>query len=457
VKVPPTAAAPIERDHARRAAEAVLDHPGADAVEVVVATSATGVTRYAGSHIIQNIARNEVRAYVRVARGDRVATTTTNQLDGAHLEAAAASALEAAKASPPDPGFPGLARPEDVGEPKEVARWDDATASASPTQRADAVNRILNASGDVSAAGIFETGSHSFAVMSSLGVDCFDAYTRCVTTCLLDNGESTGWGEDSSYALRDVDVEAATRRAVDKTEAGRNAGDAEPGTYEVVLEPSAVATLLEYLSYSGFGAKQVIENESFLAERSGEKVGAPSVTVTDDVWHPKSIGIGFDFEGVPRRRVPVIEAGTATGPVTDLRTAGVLATESSGHSSGSTEFGPFAANVVLEAGDEAAEDLVAGVADGFLVTRFHYVNILDRTQTLLTGMTRDGTFRIRNGEVAGAVRNFRFAQSVLDALSAVTGIGSAPGSFAPEFGSFGSTVAPALRVGAFRFVSTTSH
>ena len=452
-----TTAAPIEQDHARRAAETVLDHPGADAVEVVVAASATGVTRYASSHIIQNIARKEVRAYVRVALGDRVATTTTNQLDRAHLEAAAASALEAAKASPPDPGFPGFALAEDVGSPKEAGRWDDATASASPARRAEAVNRILSVSGDTSAAGIFETGSHSFAVVSSLGVDSFDAYTRCVTSCLLDNGESTGWGEDSSYALGDVDLEAAAGRALHKAEAGRNAGDAEPGSYEVVLEPSAVATMLEYLSYAGFGAKQVIENESFLAERCGEKVGAPTITVADDVWHPKSIGIGFDFEGVPRRRVPVIDSGIATGPVTDLRTARELATESSGHSSGSAEFGPFAANVVLEAGDDETEDLIAGVADGFLVTRFHYVNILDRPATDLTGMTRDGTFRIRDGEIAEPVHNFRFAQSALDALASVQGIGRDQIAIAPDYTSFGSTVAPAVRVGQFHFASVTSH
>ncbi|MBA3432144.1 MAG: TldD/PmbA family protein [Actinobacteria bacterium] len=455
--MPVSEGSPVTREQVRRAAQTVLDHPGADEVEVVVAASSTGVTRYAGSHIIQNISRNEVRAFVRVAHGNRVATTTTNQLDRPHMIAAAASALEAAKASPEDPDFPGFARPREVGTPAAAGRWDERTASASPRQRAEAVNLILRASGGASSAGIYETGSHSFGVVSSQGVDCWDAYTRCVTTCLLDNGEATGWGDDSSHAAGEVDVEAVARRAARKADAGRNADDAQPGTYEVVLEPSAVATMIEHLSYSGFGAKQMIEKESFLAARAGESVGAPSVTVTDDVWHPKSVGIGFDFEGAPRRRVPVIDSGTATGPVTDLRTARLLDSESTGHSSGSAEYGPYAANVVLEAGGDSPEDLIGGVDDGLLVTRFHYVNILDRTQTLLTGMTRDGLFRIRHGEIGGAVRNFRFAQSVLEALADVTGVGSDVGSFAPEYGSFGSTVAPTLRVGAFRFVSATSH
>jgi predicted Zn-dependent protease len=72
-------------------------------------------------------------------------------------------------------------------------------------------------------------------------------------------------------------------------------------------------------------------------------------------------------------------------------------------------------------------------------------------------MTRDGTFRIRNGELAGAVHNFRFAQSALDALASVTGVGRDLTAIAPDYTSFGSTVAPAIRVGKFNFASVTSH
>ena len=119
-----------------------------------------------------------------------------------------------------------------------------------------------------------------------------------------------------------------------------------------------------------------------------------------------SVGIGFDFEGVPKKRVPVIDRGIATGPVTDWRTSRKLNLELTGHHSGSTEFGPYAAHLVLEPGKESLGELIAGVDNGLLVTRFHYVNVLDRPATLLTGMTRDGTFRIRKGEVAGPVHNF---------------------------------------------------
>lgn len=448
---------PLTHDQARAAAQSILDHPGADGVEVVVSASSDALTRYANSEIIQNTVRNELRATVRVLIGDRSASSATNQLDEVHLKEAAGRALEAATASVPEEGTPGLPDPDEVGRAEAVFRWDDATAEASPATRAKAVNEILTIAGDGKAAGIYQTGAHCYAVFNSLGIDCFDAYSRANTTCLIDIGDSTGWGEVSSHSAALVDVAAAAQRARDKADAGRGAGDAEPGTYEVILEAPASAGLIDFLGYMGFGAKSMIEGESFFSSRKGEKVAADVVTVADDVYHPSSVGIGFDFEGVPKQRVAVIDHGTATNPVTDLKTAKKLGTKSTGHNSGSNEFGPYGFNLVLEPGDKSLEELIGEVEDGFLVTRFHYVNILDRPSTDITGMTRDGTFRIQNGELAGAVHNFRFAQSALGALKSVLGAANQLEAIAPDYTSFGSTVAPALRVGEFHFASVTSH
>ncbi len=444
-------------DDARRAASSILDYPDADGIEVMVTGSLSGLTRYANSQIIQNTVRNEVRATVRAVIGDHAASATTTQLDPEHLALAAGRALEAARASLPDADFPGLARPDDVGRADPIMRFDDATAAATPAQRAEAITQILAAASSDNTAGIYETGAHAYGIFSSTGIDCFDAFTRCNTTCLVDLGGATGWAEASSHALHAVDHEAAARRARGKADASHDAVDREPGHHEVVLEPPAVAMLVEFLAYMGFGAKQMIEGESFLSTKQGEKVAADTVTIGDDPRHESSVGIGFDFEGVPKRLVNVIETGVARDPVTDLRTARKLGTDSTGHASGSNEFGPYPFNIVMRPGEASLEELIGAVSDGILVTRFHYVNILDRPATLLTGMTRDGTFRIRDGAIAEPVRNFRFAQNVLDALAAVTAVGRDVVSIAPDYSSFGSTVAPALRIGDFNFASKTSH
>ena len=452
-----TSGLPLSHDEARAAAQRVLDFPGADGIEVSVAASRDALTRFANSEIIQNTVRDEVRVSVRAVVGDRSASSSTTQLDGEHLAMAAGRALEAARASVPDPDAPQLASPEEVGRAEPVMRWDESTATMSPAGRAAAVKEILTVAGEGSAAGIYQTGAHCYGLFSSTGIDCFDAYSRANTTCLIDIGDSTGWGEGSSHAAGEVDVSAVAAMARAKADAGRGATDAPPGTYEVVLEASATATLMEYLAYMGFGAKAALEGESFFSSRKGERVAAPQVTIADDVFHPHSVGIGFDFEGVPKKRVAVIDGGVASQPVTDRKTAAAMNTVSTGHHSGSGEFGPFSFNLVLEAGDKTLEELIGDVVDGFLVTRFHYVNILDRPATDLTGMTRDGTFRIRDGEIAGAVRNFRFAQSALGALASVQGVGRDQIAIAPDYTSFGSTVAPALRVGEFHFASVTSH
>jgi PmbA protein len=448
---------PFDHEDARRAFQSVAAFEGADDVELVITASTTGLTRFALSEIIQNTVRREVNAYVRIAVGLRSATAATTQLDDEHLLAAARSALVAARASPEDAEFPGLPSPDEVGRAEALFRWDDATAETTPAGRAKVVREIVQASGPHRVAGAYETSSHAYAVLSSKGMDCYDAHTRCVVSGLVDTTAATGWGEDSSYAAHEVDAGSAVARARKKAESGAGAVSMEPGHYEVVLEPAAVATMIDYLSYSGMGAKQVLDGDSWLAERAGKPVAAPEITVADDVFHPTSVGIGFDFEGVPKRRVPVIDHGVATGPVTDYRTAKRLGVSPTGHFSGSVEFGPYASHVVVGGGEKSLEDLIGEVEDGVLVTRFHYVNVLDRPSTLLTGMTRDGTFRISRGEIKEPLRNFRFAQSVLESLDAAADIGRDLVAFAPNYGSFGCTVAPALRVSDFHFASTTSH
>jgi PmbA protein len=336
-------------------------------------------------------------------------------------------------------------------------RYDEITRTAAPSERARVVKEVLESAGQTNAAGVFETSAHTYGVFSTTGIRCFDGFTRCVLNCLLDTGHATGWAETSSHTIGDVDHLACAGRALAKVDRGPAVAEAFPGDYEVVLEPAAAAGLVDYLAWSSFGAKQVIDGESFLATKAGSQVAAPHVTVWDDAAHPLSVGIGFDFEGVERRRIAVIESGRATQPVTDRRTARKLGVPLTGHGSGSDEWGPFAANVVFEPGERSCEAMVAGVEDGLLVTRFHYMNVLDRPAALLTGMTRDGTFRIRHGEIAEPVHNLRFTQSALDALRSATEVGSDVQGFAPEFGSFGSTVAPSLRVAGFSFTSKTSH
>lgn len=442
---------PLDPGGFGRAARPVLELAGAHEVEVLASGSVSGLTRYANSGIVQNTVRREVRAQVRVALGTRVASATTNQVDPGSLRRAGERALAAARASREDPEYPGMPDPAEAGEARAVMRYDDATAGAGPARRAELAARLIGACAGAVSAGIVETGAHAYALLNSHGVARFDAFTRANATCLAEIDGATGWAERSVVALEGLDAGELGARAAARAAAARGPAAARPGEYEVVLAPSAVAGLIGYLAYAGFGAKGVIEGESFLARRAGQKVAAEAVTIADDVSHEASIGIGFDLEGCAKQRVAVIERGVATGPVTDRRTARRLGLPDTGHSSGSAAWGPHAFNTVLYGGRGSVEDLIAAVDDGIFVTRFWYINVLDRPAVLFTGMTRDGTFRIRHGELAEPLRNLRFTQGVLEALAGVGALAAAVECAVPEWEPLGSVAAPAARLAPFAF------
>jgi predicted Zn-dependent protease len=105
-------------------------------------------------------------------------------------------------------------------------------------------------------------------------------------------------------------------------------------------------------------------------------------------------------------------------------------------------------------GRTSQDDLVAGLEQGLLVTRFHYTNVVNPIETSITGMTRDGTFWVEDGKVRGAVKNLRFTQSILDALAAVRAVGDRTELASELF--FGAARAPALAIDRFNFSSATT-
>ena len=433
--------------------EAVLDIEGADAVEVYLTREDSALTRFAESQIHQNTARVDGEARVRVVvDGSRVGVVATNDLSPEGLRTAARDAVEVARVTPPDEDFAGFAPP---GTYEPAGLDDPATAAASPAERAALVAALL---GDVRpgmvAAGTAETARHEVAVVSSLGVRAYHAWTRAAVTCLVSGEDSTGWAEDTTGTIGAVDAAAIGRRAVGKVLAGRGPRDVEPGDWQVVLEPPAVSALVEWLGWLAFGGRDVVEGRSAVSGKTGERVCSPLVTIVDDPLSPDMLGRPFDAEGTPKRRLPLIEEGVVAGVAHDRMSARLGGTESTGHAfPAPNPEGGFPANPSLRPGESSLDDLVAGCERALLVTRFHYTNALHPLTTTITGMTRDGTFLVEDGRVVGGVRNLRFTQSVLAALDAVEAVGRET-LLGSEFG--GSVRVPALRIGRFHFSSATT-
>jgi predicted Zn-dependent protease len=246
--------------------------------------------------------------------------------------------------------------------------------------------------------------------------------------------------------------------AADKAVRSERPRPLDPGTYPVILEPAASGTLLLFLAWIGFSGKDVLEGRSCLAGKQGQPVAAPSVSIWDDGTDPRTLGATFDFEGMPKKRTELIREGVFVDAVYDRRTA-----KRADHPGGSTGHGlpapnpdgPIPLNLFMGEGEASVPDMIEATDRGVLVTRFHYTNVVNPIESSITGMTRDGTFLVEHGEIVGPVLNFRFTQSILDALSNTSMVGT-PAALQSEF-FFSAAHAPALKIDAFHFSGRSDH
>lgn len=446
---------PLGPEEIRRVSQAALELPGADAVEVLFLHEWGGLTRFASSSIHQSTWREDTGLRVRVVLGDRIGVASTNECSAEGARAAAQSAREMAEVVAPDPHFAGLA-PADPLE--EDSGYDEATAGATPERRAEGVAELVGrCAGGFAAAGAFETMASEVAVANTEGQFCWAPTTLASLTTVVTGGEGgNGFAEVFASRIDELDPAEIGTRASGKAVASQRPHELEPGRTTVVLEPSAVSTLVGFLAWIGFGGRQLLEGRSCLSGREGERVAAETVTISDDARGPGALGLPFDFEGVPRARVPMIERGVFRGGVYDLRTAKLAGTTTTGHALPSPNpDGPLPLNLVMEPGSSSVEEMIAATERGLLVTRFHYSNVVHPVESTITGMTRDGTFLIEGGEIAHPVKNLRFTQSILEALGATTMIGRDT-ALASEF-FFSASRVPALRIESFNFSGRSDH
>jgi predicted Zn-dependent protease len=445
----------IGPDEVRRVAEAALEIPGADGVEVLFLHEWGGLTRFASSAIHQSTSREDTGVRVRVVLDGRVGVAATNDFSPEGARRAAQSAREMAAVAAPDPLFPGLAP---RAEAPSIDAYDEATAQTTPERRAAGVAELVGRCPDgFAAAGAFETAASEVAVANTEGQFVWAPTTQAsLTTVVTGPDLGTGFAETFARGVDAIEPSAVGERAVAKASSSRSPRDLEPGRYPVVLEPAAVSTLVGFLAWIGFGGKAIVEGRSCFSGKEGARVAAETVTIYDDATAPGTLGLPFDFEGVPRRRVELIRDGRFVGGVYDRRTAKQAGTESTGHAlPAPNPEGPFPLNLFMEPREATLDDMIASTERGLLVTRFHYSNVVHPVESTITGMTRDGTYWIERGEVAYPVKNLRFTQSIIEALTETEAIGR-EAELASEF-FFSASRVPALKVASFNFSGRSDH
>jgi predicted Zn-dependent protease len=433
---------------------ALAEAAGATEAEVLALGEDSALTRFANSEIHQNVAEQNVQLNLRFVDGRRVGVASSNRTDDEGLRALAERAAAVARNSAELEGWAGLPDRTSIAPVDEA--YSTATANASPELRAEQARAVIAAADEagVVAYGSFSTGAESIAVANSKGIRAVQVRTtsQLITVSMEADGGS-GYAEAAAVDASTIDGGALGREASAKAKASAHAVAVEPGDYPVVLEEYAVVDILDMLGYLGFSALAVEEGRSFA--EPGRRIGSEGVSIWDDGRDPAGLPMAFDYEGVAKERVSLVEDGVCRDVVYDAQTAARAGRRSTGHGlPAPNPYGPFPLNMFMAAGSASRDELLGGLDRGLLVTRFHYTNPVHPKLAIITGMTRDGTFLVEDGRIVAPVRNLRYTQSYLGALAGVEAIGSERKTLR---GFLGGSVVPAVRISAWTFTGATEH
>lgn len=437
-----------ESSELKRFIDRVIERSSAEQTEVMVTEFDSALTRFANNGIHQNVAERNAQVRVRVVNGGKTGVASVNQMSERSAEDVLKRAISIAELQPEGEVVP-LPRP---APSRQVDAWADATANATPEERADLVQAVCGraAKAGLKAFGAYATSAGQFAIANSLGVYHHHRGTQATVNSVVMGEAGSGYADRGAIDVCDLNKDELADEVISKAQRNQDAQPIEPGVYEVVLEEYAVAEMLEFMSYIGFSALAVQEERSFM--RLGERITGGAVSIWDDGLDATGLPAPFDFEGVPKQRVDLITQGVARGVVYDMQTAQREGRSSTGHGlpAPNTE-GPFAVNLFMQPGNTPKAELAAGIKRGIWVTRFWYVRVVHPKLSIITGMTREGTFLIENGKITRPVKDLRFTQSILEALDGTAAVSNTTKLQIGEF--IGANRVPALHLKAFTFTS----
>ncbi len=433
-------------------AKKVLSLSKAVETEVLLFVTDRGLTRFANSQIHQNMGWEDLGISVRVVLGKRIGVASTNSFAPGALRDVVKRAQDLAKLQKEDPHFKSLPKPGKIKKSGQV--FEQSTVS----ERASAVSIILRLAKakKITASGAFDSVVTEIAVANSNGVWAYHTSSASDLSTILLGETSTGFGAQLGRHVKHIDALDVARRAIDKVEKSANPIEVEAGVWDVILEPQAVNEMISFFSWMGPNARLYYEQASPFSGKLGEQVVGQNITIVDDPLDKSGFPMHFDFEGVPKSKLTIIEKGVLANLVYDSYHAGKHGGKNTAHALPAPNvWGPMPLHLKIEPGKLNLEEMIRSVKKGLLVTRFWYVRVLNPRSLTITGMTRDGTFLIKNGKIVGGVKNLRFNQSIPEALKNVVAIGDNAVPLASFETEIGTNRMPALHIKGWNFTSGT--
>ena len=445
----------LTKEESKKIVDKVLAFSKADETSVTLSGDRTGNIRYARNSVSTSGESTNQSIAVTAVFGKRSGTATINEFDDAALEKTVRRAEQIARLAPENPEYMPMLGAQTYLTTNPYA---ENTAKIDPDYRAQAAFDSIDPCRrkNLTAAGYLEDTTGFTTLANSKGLFGYTKNTNVEFSITVRTADGLG----SGYATRDVtdtaklSTKAATEIAMQKAQASVGARAIEPGKYTVILEPAALvsntdASLLAAMMNS-MDARNADEGRSFLSKkgggtRLGEKLFDERVTIYSDPTNleiPTSPfgGGGGRFggggpDGRPQEKVTWIEKGV----VKNMNYSRFWADKKG------VKGTPPPANFIMEGGTQSLADMIKSTAKGILVTRFWYIRPVDPQTLLYTGLTRDGTFYIENGQIKFPVKNFRFNESPVIMLNNLEALGK------PE--RIGGNLVPPLKIRDFTFTS----
>ncbi len=406
------------REEAKKILEKALSFSKADACEINLNGSNSGNIRYARNTVSTAGYRSSQSLVVQSSFGKKVGTATIDEFDDASLEKVVRRAEELAQLSPENPEFMEPLGPQEYDE---AITYKEATANVTPEFRAEVANSSIvpAAAKDVTAAGFLDDSEEFSAMINSNGLFAYNQSTDVdfTVTMRTNDGTGSGWVTRDYNDISKFDADEASKTAIDKAVMSKEARAIEPGKYTVILEPAASVGLLRNM-FQSFNARSADEGRSFMSaadggNKLGQKIVDERVNIWSDPLHPDVPTPTWNGAGQPLKKTSWIENGV----VKNLAYSRYWAEQKG------VDPIPFPSNGIMAGGDESLEDMIKGTKKGILVTRFWYIRGVDPQTLLYTGLTRDGTFYIENGQIKFPVKNFRFNESPIIMLNNLESLG----------------------------------
>jgi predicted Zn-dependent protease len=441
-----TAPTLLSEDQALSIVENVIKQSEAEGVFVSLTTGEESLSRYSENQMTQNISRTRLNLSVTSYFGRKSASSSTTDLDPEAIKETIQRSQELARIAPEDPEWMPLLEPQTYED--RTPAFDSKTAAFSPIERGEIVQRVCALSGKagVEGSGTLSTEAFVRVVGNSLGLLAQDRATEADFSFTARLEDGSGWGQRTAYAIDQLPIESLTEQLIERALASRSPREIKPGVYPVVFDGAAFSDLLSWVIWN-LDARAADEGRSFMSRsdesgkpignRVGEQMFSPLVQVQRNPAHPL-LQLGTSFgDGLSNYYTDVIKDG-----VPQTLSYGRYWAQQQGKEPTGAMF-----PIVMTGSDQSLADLISQTERGILVNRAWYVRYVNPRTLEVTGMTRDGTFWIEDGQIAYPIKNLRFNQSLPQMLGAVDALSTVQ--------RYGSSVVPGVRVKAFNFSSVT--